>query len=94
MSIQEVNNSALLHETINGDNWWLVERHYPPNVTLLLTAEDSYSDGITHIFDRFVTDYWRSNYLWAHLDDWTTRNFTITLEDWWCSYYRIEVLYI
>jgi hypothetical protein len=94
VSIQDVNNSAFISETINGDNWWFVERQYPPNVTLLLTAEDSYFDGVDHSFDRYVTDYWRSDYLWAHLDDFTTRVYTITMDVWWYSYYRIEVLYV
>ena len=94
VSIQEVNNSAFLRETINGDDWWLVERHYPPNVTLRLTAEDSYFDGVTHSFDRYVTDYWRNGYLWAHLDDCMTIDFILILEDWWSSYYRIKTQYI
>jgi len=94
VSIQEVNSSAHISETINGDNWWLVERHYPPNVTLLLTAEESYFDEVIHSFDHYATDYWRSNYHWVHLDDWTTRDYAITLEDWRYSFHRVEVLYV
>ena len=93
VSIQDVNNSAYIRETINGDNWWLVERDYLPNVTILLNAEASYFDGVLYNFDRYVTNYWRRDYHWAHLDDWTIRDYTITMEEWY-NYYRIEVLYI